>query len=268
MNKGPARWLRAMPPAERVTRLAYLIAGIKEMRQLEHGYDAADGYNIRDIKSWPAARVKKLTEAISSTHLLKTRPYTLTRPRSDHSKKVLAKHTGRPVTKKTKAVLVHTTIPNSRVRVKGNKIETVTDVITKDGEKKQRVQRDYYFPFKRAPRDWDDFMAMAYETVKRLPPGVYSIKSSRYDLIGVPMLRENIMQNMQRWYDKYEPNQAKAAMVETLIGLRWVGYDRKQSDSFLARYVDTVAKNNAWRAKAERKEKDRIKANLSPAKKK
>lgn len=226
-----AGWVRKLPFDTRQVRLASLNTSIKLLRRYYSGFDARDGFSLNDLKALPKNRADKVLKMAHTLRQIQSRPFINVRPRKAKSKQVLRMHTGQRQPKQ-KVFAVHSTLgvtEQTKIKIRGKKLEFNTPYIDKEGKAHTRTVRNYYFAFAKRIRTWDDIMTEANKMIARLPPGRYSIISSIFEMVGATVDRENLMRKFQEWFDQYHTMTDKEGMAETLIGVRWIGKDSQQS---------------------------------------
>lgn len=258
------RWLQAIPEQNRRQVLANLAAGVKTLRKLDRKYDAVD---LRKLDRMTAAQFKALQTKVSETRGELSRPSVLVRPRTARSRQALSVHTGKRVTKRQRAVIVHTDGRDTKIRLRRGMVETVRESVNADGTKHIAVQRDHYFLFARKPKTWRGVMQQARRTLADMPPGMYMLVSSNHGLISLPTERDALLSTLEHWFmeggsGRDEFDRLKAGFAETIIGFRWVGVNHKQSDAFIRRYRDNLAERRKAVANRAKREKALIRRRL------
>jgi hypothetical protein len=231
-----AAWVRKLPHEQRQERLASLNLSIKLLRKYYNGFSARDGFSLNELKALPLNRAEKVSRMAQRLRATQSRPTYDYRPRSPRSKEVLRTSTGQR-DKKQKVFPVH--VPQikeakSKVRIRGRKLEFETQYKDAQGKEHTRTERNYYFVFPKKTKTWNDILSNVRKLVARLPAGYYRIVSSLYDTVGPPIERENLLLNMQDWFDRYSGVVGKDGMAQTLIGVRWIARDSEQASPYVS----------------------------------
>src|SRR5262245_49059343 len=79
---------------KRELRIKTLVANVHNLREVFANFESSDGFNLRDIRSWPAARVKKIEQYAEYVNHLRSQPFSLIRPRNKAQRRALETFTG------------------------------------------------------------------------------------------------------------------------------------------------------------------------------
>jgi hypothetical protein len=225
-----AAYVRRLAPADRAVRLAQVKAALKTARTFYKGFAAADGYNLNKVKGLSKSQADALLARATYIKSLQARAYKEVRPRSAESKATLNAHIAQGHFKNQKVFLYHTHAPEKTVvRIRGRKLVELRKYFDRMGVEHTSIYRNYFFKMKHG-RTFEDLMAIAAKMAPHLPPGQYRLVSSLHSDIGVPVDRDAIVERLLDWFNDYGKIPGKESFAETIIGLRWIGSDFKQSD--------------------------------------
>jgi hypothetical protein len=94
-TKRPARWYSKLDTRHRRGQLAYLKEGIKNVRHVFRGFDAAHGFDLSKINHWPKRREQEAIDFIQRFHSFTSRrsEYIIVRPKSKAEYEALLRRT-------------------------------------------------------------------------------------------------------------------------------------------------------------------------------
>lgn len=239
-------YLRAARERRRLT----LTANVKELRKVFTGFDAASGYDLHDIKSWPARRASEIDKHAEYLHHLKSQPHSVLRPRNEKQKTALVLTSGQRL-KRQKAYIIHKPSDKDMVTIDRNGVIS----ISRDLGKRGRLQDDYYFfeVFLKQPDEewvtpdsWEDIYALTGEILSFMPSGMYYIFSSLHGEIDAPQHRHMLPRVIMRYMQEY----SQKDFARTILGFKKLSDDTNASTSYQSRF-------DQRRKYKEQKEKDR-----------
>lgn len=243
------KWLRDIPADQRPRFVASLYRGLKDARQFFSGFEARDGFTLNRLDELTKKQVDKLRETATYIHELQARsPAKIYQPRSANTKRLIQKRTGQ-TRKNQKRFLIRDAKPEDlKVKARGNRLEFQREFKAADGTAHRLQDKYYYFNFARRPRSFEDLMRLASKVVPHLPKGRYTILNSQHGEIDVPQEREGLLQVLRNWFESggsgrhVVTDQIKKGFAESIIGFKWVGIDRTQSDAYYqsAQYAQNV----------------------------
>jgi hypothetical protein len=230
---------------------------VKELRKYVAGYEADDGYNLREPKSLTKKQRARIEKDWQKLVPVLARPHVKARPRRTHEGedlKALAEFAGiKKLPKRMKAIPVATPTPDkTRVRVDPS------------GEvKKQRgaVTERYYF-FNRTEKKLIRDTGRVDEAVKlvlaRMPAGVYFAVTGEAEAFqrslehdGPQSARKSdnlVMRQINRWIEFYPED-----IEKWLRGFRWIGTAGDDDSGKRERKRILVARDKRQRERQERR---------------
>jgi hypothetical protein len=228
-----AAYLRRLDPDIRSKRLLELKGALKTARTFYKGFEASDGYRLDDVKRLSKSQADALLARVTYIKNLQSRPYKEVRPRSTESKATLNAHIEQGRYKNQKVFLYHTQAPEKTVvRINKRKLTELRKYHDRMGVEHTAVYHNYFFKLKHG-RTFENLADAAAKLAAHLPEGRYRLVSSMHSDIGVPVDRKNIVAQLLDWFEQYDGIPGKAGFATTIIGVRWVGNDFKQSDEAL-----------------------------------
>jgi hypothetical protein len=200
---------------------------IPSARRIYVGLSSGDGYDLRHIERWSAAKLTRARERIQSLNTLTSRPFTVLIPRSKKQRVAAQKFTGQNLpgqkemivqvqdAKHDKAVFRDGQVAVERTMPKGSK--TI----------KQRYLFSDYVGY--AP---DTFLEMREVTKIMLPDMpekyygrevYYTLITVQYGPIGESFLHEDILQGLGDYHLRYGTGDQHKRFAEQIIGFQMVG---------------------------------------------
>lgn len=207
----PARWYQSLgksdtdPSIARAKRSIALNEKVKKLRQFFSGFDASDGYDLRHIDRWHAARVRAADQYGSFLNTLTASPYIRATAHSKQQRDALGRYTGQFYggTKQPRAFVVHhpeAALRKLKVSVsKGGQVQ-----VTRDLPGVRTVMTTYLFSdYGFNPAQFtsvDDVIRATKKMIKAkngMPPGHYQLESMLHGPIWNAMDRGDIILNLQ-----------------------------------------------------------------------
>lgn len=198
----------------RATRVATLSKNLKNLRQFFSGFDSRDGYDLRDVKSWPASRVRTVDKYAEYLNHLQSQTFSRIVPRSKKERAGLIDYTGQRL-RRQKAFVVHKPSEKDEVAI-GSQGEVV--VVRELPTGGFLFTADYIFSVVLGwqPITWDEVVQATKEILPHLPDGNYFILSELHQEIDVPQPKRMLLRIMMRYLQEY----AEKAFASTIIGFR------------------------------------------------
>lgn len=248
----------------------YLKESVKLLRRFTTGFEAKDGYALRDT-AWltgpKLAKVKKLAAQIreeqASDHIEKL-------GRTKAQRDALSRYTGQTGIKNRKRFIVHTAHPETTkvkiVKRKGAKSSVVETEESVPGGKVH--QRFFHFSdySKKPPVTFKGISALTKRMVKDMPDGYYVIMTSNHGAIGVPIERNRILHVLQENYHSYDIldkfNKDDRGLAEVVLGFKFTSFTVEGANR---EYTTRLTRRHALRlgrAKVRAARKRRIRKRL------
>lgn len=246
---GPARWylaigrdsqrahelrddaLREYLHRARETRRIKLTEQVRELRHVFKGFDPADGYDLHNLKSWPAARAQHVEKYGEYLRHLTSQPHEILRPRNKKQKKSLETFTGQHLPKQ-KAYVVHKSTDEETVHIDRQGMISIERELP---EEKGIIKSDFYLFLPLLgyqPTTWDDVYAATLELMPYLPDGKYLIYSELHGEIDAPhekrMLPRLLMRYMQEYHEKN--------FAQTILGFKRLSSQIEPNEEYRKRY--------------------------------
>lgn len=229
----------------RELRRETLTAKLKEIRAVFSGFDAASGYNLHNIKSWPAERAKQVEKYGEYLRHLKSQPHSILRPRNKKQKRALQTLTGQDRLRRQKAYVVHKSTDADIVKMTK---DGMISVERKLPEEKGFLKSDFYLfraYLRYQPKTWDEVYAATIEIMKYMPDGRYFIYSELHGEIDTPHEKRMLPRLIMRYGQEYDQKN----FAETIIGFKRIS-DQITPNAEYQRIFDRRNKERDRRKKA------------------
>lgn len=208
--------------AQRARKLFKLREQLLNVRQYYRGFESRDGYNLNDIKSWPARRVSEIEKY--GTHLaqIQSQPHDRLVPRNAKQKRALEVFTGE-TTKRQRAWAVHKPSDLDFVRINKNGNISIERNIASG-----KLKSDFYLFYALLgyqPQTWDDVYAATAELLPYMPADLhesgdelakYYIYSSQHGEIDAPQFKRMLLRVIMRYRQEY----GQKDFARTIIGFK------------------------------------------------
>jgi hypothetical protein len=238
----PADWFLSdyTTGATRRSQLVYLRKTIAQLRVVYRGFDAKSGFDARYPQNWTARQHQEVQAYGVRLHSLMGTQHLIVRPRTKAEEKALRVHTQQKVARQ-KAFVIHTSKPlKAEVHFVTQPMRRmpffappiggglrVEMVATYQGGELVLTDRDYLFEEMLGfqPIRWEDFITALRMLLPLLPDktptgkgALYTLLSREHGPISSPVLKEFLLEEMQRWAEAYSND-----FAGTLIGVRYQG---------------------------------------------
>lgn len=196
-------------------------------RRVYVGLSSRDGYDLRHIERWTAAKLARARERIQSINTLTSRPFTVLIPRSKKQRVAAQKFTGQNLSYQKEMIAQVQDPKIDRVKFKDNKV--ITEREFKSGSK--AVQQRYLFSDYTTDEP-NTFLKMRAVTKKMLPDMpqkyfgrdvYYTIITTQYGPIGESVLHEDLLNHLVDYHNRYDPSRQHQHFAEQVIGFQMVG---------------------------------------------
>jgi hypothetical protein len=305
--KSPAAWHRALIKQRRVAESGviraiendnqildidrtitlektYLADSIKLIRRFVKGFEASNGYDLKQVSHLNPAREEKVRRYAYQLRQEIASPHIEIVPRTSAARLAIEKHTGqsnipgrkrfiihtnRPET--TKARVIYKTVTGREARGRKRKIKTAS--LELEQKVKGGTLHDRYFYFPEKPKTFNHIVKMTRKMLKSMPKGYYALQSSGHGTIGRSIPSELLIEELQdRYlgYDQFNIQSTKddRGLAESLTGFKLIsftvkGADREYSERLSTRLQmqkqrreqraqhqrDVLAKKGLWQCK-------------------
>lgn len=219
---------------------------IPSVRRIYRGLSASDGYDLRHIERWTAAKLKTARDRIQSFNTLSGRPFRIVTPHTKKQRKFAQTFTGQNLPYQKSFVVQVQDSKHDRAVFRDNKVSI--ERTFKGGSKtiKQRyLFKDYLRPDETLAEeleeeDMDDdvldsptsFLEMR-EVTKRMLLDMpkkqygrdvyYTIITVQYGPIGESVLHEDVLDHLTYYHNTYDLGNQHAHFAEQVIGFQMVG---------------------------------------------
>lgn len=244
---------------KRELRIRTLATNVKHLRQVFRNFDSSDGFNLRDIKSWPKSRVKKIDQYAEYLNHLRSQPFQVVRPRNKAQRIALETLTGQRLPEQ-KAFVVHKPSDTDEVEITRDGYISITRQLPGD----KGFLRSEFYLFEALlgyrPVTWDELYSATLEILLFMPEGNYFIYSELHGEISTPHAKRMLPRLIQRMGEEY----AERDFAGTIIGFKRVADNITPSKDYEQIYLrrqkardDRRAAWNALRKRVQRRSKRR-----------
>lgn len=209
----------------------YLKDSIKLLRRFATGYEAKNGYALRDVIHLTGARLAKVKKLAAQIREEQASDHVEVAGRTKARIDALARYTGQKQ-KGRKRFIVHTPHPETTkvklIRQKGKRPPVVeVQEKVKGGTLAGRffLLSDYS---KREPTTFKQISRIAAKMVKAMPKGYYVIVTSNHGNIGVPIERDRLLHVLESNYHAYDIlgkfKKDDRGLAEVITGFKLVSF--------------------------------------------
>lgn len=286
----PAPWFRESVQRERALWLAdddvgaareharresdreYLKESLKLARRYFDGFEAQDGYSLREITQLSGARLKKLRKYAAQVRQEQAGDHVEKLARDKAQRKVLATYTGQSHLKGRKRFIVHTPHPAT----------TKVKIVKRKGRKQPAVEvqekvrggtlADRFFhigDYRKKPAvTFKQIEQTVKKMLKDMPDGYYVMVTSNHGHIGAPIPRNMILRELSQSYfaydvlRKYEKRDGNVGrkddrgLAETVTGFKLVSFTEEGADrEYRTRRTRRQALRDARQAERAKKQR-------------
>lgn len=205
---------------ERATKKRDFKAGVKLLRRFRSGFDADDGFNLREVNRIKSSRVNSALKAMRELRSLLQYPHKVIRvPKSRLGRRAVLVHTTHKIAKGQKLVPVHVQVPDkTTVRIKGGSVRVERQV--KDGSV---IEQFFYLP--RVMYSFDE-IADWFEAVElMMPDGFYTLHVAKQGQVMEPISKSLWGERLRSYwgtYDARDEERASLPFASTVVGFRYV----------------------------------------------
>jgi len=272
-SAGPKAYWLDMSATERAHTKEYIKAGLRGydreegihvpgVRRVYSGFSAADGYDLRHIERWSAAKLKSARRYIQQVSTYTSRPVAIITPRTAKQRRAAQNFTGE--NKKQKIYFVPVQLPtHDKVRFKNNKV--VVERTFKGGSKqiKQRfLFRDYLEAGKRLPITFEEMHEFLDDMLPDMPENwggqwaYYMLISTLHGPIGRSVPKSRISELLENYHQRYEkPGEQHEGFAEAVVGFQMVGTALQAGKFQIEREHRSQRRPRKWRQKLKIAEK-------------
>lgn len=240
----------------------YLKESIKLLRKHYTGYEAKDGYSLKDVVKLPADRLNKVKKYAPRIRAEISSPFVEVRPRSTrtresvarfagidsaelrgkHRRKIFVVHDEKPETAKVRLVTrTHVTRIKTKGKTRTKKTQHVNVEISHVVKGGQTADRYFLFTdYSAAPvTTFEDVEELTRKMLRFMPNGYYVFVSSRFGSIHATMKKQAILRQIRDYFLDYDKLPGKGikdnrGLAETLTGYKLVSTTAEGASKFSA----------------------------------
>lgn len=229
---------------KRTLRVGKLKDDLEQLRRYFRGFTAADGYDLRDIKTWHLNRVRSVERYAEYLNHLLSQPNSRIEPRTKTEMRGVRNFTGQRLRRQF-AFVVHKPTDRDEVAI-GPRGEVV---IVRELPTGGFLQSEFYFfdtVLGYQPLTWDEVVEATEEIVEEMPEGMYFIYSELHGEIDTPHRRDILPRLMRR----YEQEYSQKKFADTIRGFKRVADDitpnQEYEQLFKRRQARKETKTREW----------------------
>lgn len=245
----------------------YLKEAIRTARKYVHGFEARDGFTLRDITQLRGPKLGRLRRTVGILRQEEAQPHVTKVVHSTRQKKALESHTGqRDIPGRFRYIVytdhpaettVHIHTPKKRKTKRAPKLTPEQEALPEDereftgkAPRKPRVEvamklpggttREEYFYVEdylgEPPETFKDIKRSLKKMLKDMPKGYYVLVTSNHGNIGVPAQRGNLLKMLDTDYLHYDKVPAGAAskddrgLAGVIVGFKLVSFTKEGAD--------------------------------------
>lgn len=248
---GPAAHWLDLSPSERAKTKEYIKDAFKgyertdgtivpSVRRIYKGLSPAEGYDLRHIERWSAARLATARNRIQSLNTLTSRPFAVIIPHSAKQRKQAQSFTGQNLPYQKEFIVQVQDTKTDKVKFKKGKVTVEREF--KGGEVKQVKQRylfkDYLKSGERIPITFAQMRKITERMLPAMPKKYYgrdvyyTLTTAQYGPIGNPTLHERVLENLAGYHERYDNNAMHQQFAEQVIGYTMIGTG-VQADTYM-----------------------------------
>jgi hypothetical protein len=228
-------------------------------RRIYKGMDSADGFDLRHIERWSAAKLAKARERAQSINTLTSRPFTVIIPRTAKQRKAAQTFTGQNLPYQKEMIATVQSPKLDRVTFKNNKVIVERKFPSGTKTIQQRyLFREYLKPGESYPVGFVGMHRKLKEMLPDMPEryhgskAYYTILTQQYGPIGRSVFKEKLLAEFEYYHATYGIDKQHQHFDEQVIGVQMVGTFVQARDY----------QNMRDRAKAKRKELRKLRFGL------
>lgn len=222
--------------ARRDNDKAYLHESIKLLRRFAHGFEAKDGYLLREVSSLTGRKLAKVKRLAGLIRQEQAQPHVEVIARNKAHRKTLISHTGQSDIPGRKRFIVFTDQP-----------EKTTVKVVRRGKAKPRLEvsinvpggvaREEFFHIADyldgKPETFDDIKAALLKMLPDMPNGSYVLVTSNHGNIGVPAQKRNLARMIELDYMLYDvvggdgTSKDNRGLAGVVVGFKLVSFTRE-----------------------------------------
>lgn len=199
---------------KRENEKAYLHDSIQLLRRFAHGFEARDGYDLREVAKLSGAKLRKVKKLSALIRQEQAQPHVEKVVRTARQRKALESYTGQRDLEDRKRFIVFTEQPEK------TRVSVVTPKKTKTRRpRKPRVElaievpggtaREEFFLIEdylggEPPETFKDIKKALKKMLPDMPKGYYVLVTSNHGNIGVPHQRGTLMEMIEADYIHYD----------------------------------------------------------------
>jgi hypothetical protein len=199
-------------------------------RRLYKGLDASNGFDLRHVERWSAAKLATARNRIQSLNTLVSRPFSIVIPRSKKQRTAAQKFTGQDIPSQ-KEFIVQITDKRDKAVFRKGKVAVERQFEGGSKQIKQRYLWDDYV--EEIPFTFRQMLSAVEKMLPDMPKNVYgqtayyTIITQQYGPIGRAASKGKIKELLQDYHQRYDPGGTSAEghskFAEQIIGFQMIG---------------------------------------------
>jgi len=263
---------------KRENEKAYLHDSIQLLRKFAHGFEARDGYALRETAKLSGARLKKVRKLAAIIRQEQAQPHVEKVVRSRKQRKALEAYTGQRDLEERKRFIVFTEQPAKTT------VHVVTPKKTKQKRpRKPRVElaievpggiaREEFFLVEdylggETPETFKDIKKALKKMLPDMPKGYYVLVTSNHGNIGVPTQRGTLLDMIEADYIHYDKvpgvtsRKDDRGLAGVVVGFKLVSFTKdganREYNERLSRRQMLERERRTQRQRAQRERRSRL----------
>ncbi len=202
---------------------------IPAARNIYHSLDAKDGFDLRHIERWPAAKLATARNRIQSLNTLTSRPFTVLIPRSKKQRIAAQKYTGQNLPNQKQMIVQVQDSKHDKAVFRGNQVAIERTMPKGSKTIKQRYLFRDYIPANEIPVTFLEMRKVTEQMLPDMPEKYYgrdvyyTLITVQFGPIGESFLHEDILQGLGDYHLRYGVGDQHKQFAEQIIGFQMVG---------------------------------------------
>lgn len=199
-------------------------------RRIYRGLAAGDGYDLRHIERWPAARLRNAERRIQALNTLTGRPFAVVTPRTKKQRAAIQTFSGQNLPAQKSAIVAVQDPKKDRVKFSNNKVIIERQFPSGLKSIKQRfLFKEYLEKGEAAPITFGQMRSITERMFPDMPSSkagremYYTILTVQYGPIGRAVYKDRIMDELAAYHNRYDPSRQHERFAEQVIGFQLVG---------------------------------------------
>ncbi len=242
-------WLKLSVPVRARVKTDIKL-GLRLARKLYKGLTPDEGFDLRHVERWSAAKLKKARERIAQARTLTSRPYQLKTPTTRAQRKKLQTFTGQDLPYQTRFVVHVQDTKLDKVRIQRGQV-TIVREYPSGAKGYQRVYRFRDYNNNQQPATFNGMKRITRKMLADMPatirkkPVYYILQTVPHGNIGSAVTKSRVMDLLERYHNQYDADKRHTGFAEVVIGFYMTGSDAQttREEKQRAQYRRFYAKN-------------------------